>query len=134
MIIVIISSIIVIIISSSSISISCVFFGKGRMGSALKGSLQISSFVTDLLGTPVNLFYIPKSARAYLFPQRVKMYYFCSCPISVDPMCPQPRFTPSAERSSRGSPSSCWRAVAFRATQVRGIGRQGMGSFRKQPL
>ena len=39
---------------------------------------------------PLTNCYIPKSARAYLFPQSVKMYYFCSGPISVDPICPQP--------------------------------------------
>ena len=27
---------------------------------------------------------------AYLFPRSVKISYFCSGPISVDPMCPQP--------------------------------------------
>ena len=31
------------------------YFGNGQMGSALMGSLQISYFSTDLLGTPVNL-------------------------------------------------------------------------------
>ena len=35
-------------------------------------------------------FYLPKSARAYLFPQSIKIRYFCSGPISVDPSCPQP--------------------------------------------
>ena len=34
-------------------------------------------------------FYIPKSARAYLFPQSVKNHYYCSGPISLDPICPQ---------------------------------------------
>ena len=34
--------------------------------------------------------YLPKSARAYLFPQSVKNSYLCSGPISVDPICPQP--------------------------------------------
>ena len=32
--------------------------------------------------------YLPKSARSYLFPQSVKIYYFCSGPMSVDPVCP----------------------------------------------
>ena len=41
---------------------------------------------------PLICFYIPKSARAYLFPQSVSFYYFCSGPISVDPICSQPRF------------------------------------------
>ena len=33
---------------------------------------------------------LPKSARLYLFTQSVKMMYFCSGLISVDPNCPQP--------------------------------------------
>ena len=37
---------------------------------------------------PLIYFYIPKSARACLFPQSVKIDYFCSGPISVDPICP----------------------------------------------
>ena len=38
---------------------------------------------------PLTYLYILKSARAYLFPQTVKIHYFCSGPMSVDPMCPQ---------------------------------------------
>ena len=38
---------------------------------------------------PLTYFYLPKSARAYLFPQPVKIQYFCSGPISVDPICLQ---------------------------------------------
>ena len=38
----------------------------------------------------LTYFYIPKSARAYLFPQPVKTCYFCSGPVCVDPICPQP--------------------------------------------
>ena len=56
--------------------------GKGQMGSALMGSLQMSCFLTeDLLG-----------ARAYLSPQSVKIHYFCSGPVSVDPICSQPTY------------------------------------------
>ena len=70
-------------------------FGKGQIGSALMGLLQICKsyffWQRDLLGTPVNLLNLPKSDRAYLFPQSVKNHYFCSGPISVDPICPQPR-------------------------------------------
>ena len=40
---------------------------------------------------PLTFFYLSKSATAYLFPQPVKIPYFCSGPISVDPICPQPR-------------------------------------------
>ena len=47
--------------------------GKGQMGSALMGSLQISCFLTEgLFGYPLTYFYLSKSARAYLFPQSVK--------------------------------------------------------------
>ena len=67
-------------------------FGKGQMGSALRGSLLILCFDRDLLGTPVNLFLSPQSARVYLFPLSVKNHYFSSGPISVDPICPQPNF------------------------------------------
>ena len=49
--------------------------GKGQLGSALMGSLQILVFF----------------ARAYLFPQSVEIHYFCSGPINVDRICPQPR-------------------------------------------
>ena len=40
---------------------------------------------------PLTYFYLPKRARAYLFPQSVKSPYFFSGPISVDPIRPQPR-------------------------------------------
>ena len=39
----------------------------------------------------LTYFHFPKSARAYLFPQSVEIPYFCSGPIGVDPICPQPR-------------------------------------------
>ena len=61
------------------------------MGSALMGSLQISCFVDR------GFFWVPICQNlsisvnfAYLFPQSVKINYFCSDPISVDPICPQP--------------------------------------------
>ena len=37
------------------------------------------------------MFYLPLSARAYHFPKFVRIHNFCSGPISVDPICPQPR-------------------------------------------
>ena len=40
---------------------------------------------------PLTNFYLPNSARAYLFPKADKIRYFCSGPISADPICPQPR-------------------------------------------
>ena len=75
---------------------TCWDFGEGQMGSALMGSLQIAMFFDR--GTfgvlPLIYFYIPRSARAYLFFQSVKIHHFCSGPISVDPSCPQPRVLP----------------------------------------
>ena len=52
---------------------------------------------------PLTYFYLPKSARAYLFPQSVKNHYFCSGPISVDPICPQ-RIDPLIRPQRRGQP------------------------------
>ena len=45
---------------------------------------------------PLTYFYFPKSAMAYLFLQSVKMHYFCSGPIGVDPICPQPTSSSSS--------------------------------------
>ena len=39
---------------------------------------------------PLTYLYIPKSARAYLFPPSVQIPYFCSGRISLDPISPQP--------------------------------------------
>ena len=46
---------------------------------------------------PLTDFCTVKSARAYLFLQSVKMNYFCSGPISVDPICPQPKVSALTE-------------------------------------
>ena len=40
---------------------------------------------------PLTYFYLPKSARAYLFPQSVKIHCFCSGPVSVDPIFTLPQ-------------------------------------------
>ena len=40
---------------------------------------------------PLTYVYLPRSARAYLFPESVKNCCFRSGPISVDPICPQPK-------------------------------------------
>ena len=72
--------------------IMIMIIGKGQMGSALMG--VTANFMFFDRGTfwvlPLTCFYIHKSARVYLFPQSVKIDYFCSGPISVDPICPQP--------------------------------------------
>ena len=73
--------------------------GKGQMRSALMGSRFYCFFFIFIFfdrGTlwvlPLTYFYfcLPKSARAYIFPQYVNIHYFCSGPISVAPICPQP--------------------------------------------
>ena len=80
---------------------------RDKMGSALIGSLQVSCFLDR--GTfwvlPLTYFHLPKSARAYLFPQSVEIHYFCSGPISVDPVSLQPR-SPCGP-----GPAATWRAA-----------------------
>ena len=66
---------------------------------------------------PLTYFYLPKSARAYLFPQFVKIHYFCSGPISVDPICPQPSVPRDLRaRVSRPTPDA---RLAHRALTIR---------------
>ena len=67
--------------------------GTGQMGSALMGSLQLSCFSSEgpFLGTPVNLLVSSQKCQGVPFPQSVKPHVFCSGPISVDPICPQPK-------------------------------------------
>ena len=59
-------------LSTNGVTANFVFFDRGTFGAL-----------------PLTYFYLPKSARAYLFPQSVKIPYICSGPISVDPICPQ---------------------------------------------
>ena len=57
-------------------------WGLGSYGQELRilvVSLQLSCFLTGTFWVlPLTYFYIPKSARAYLFPQSVETHYFCS--------------------------------------------------------
>ena len=65
---------------------------KGTSGASTNG-VTANYFVFDRRTSwvlPLTYFYITKSARAYPFSQSVKTHYFCSGPISVDPICPQP--------------------------------------------
>ena len=59
-------------------------FGKGQMMVSTNGVTAI--FIMFGTGTfwvlPLTYLYIPKSARAYLFPQSVQIHYFCSGPIN----------------------------------------------------
>ena len=69
-------------------------FGRGQLGSALMGTLQILLFLTDFLGTPVNLLVSSQKCQGVPFPQSVKSPYSCSGPISADPLHPQPKVAP----------------------------------------
>ena len=75
-----------------STEVSGALIGKGQMGSASHGvTADFMSFDGGAFGVlPLTYCYLPKSARAPLFPQAVKINYFCSGPISVDPISPQP--------------------------------------------
>ena len=68
--------------------------GKGQNGVSTKGVTAIFMFFDR--GTfwvlPLTYCCLPESARAYLFPQSVKNNDFRSGPVSVDPICPQPRY------------------------------------------
>ena len=65
-------------------------FGKGQTGSALMGSLQHFMFFDR--GTfwvlLLTYFYLPKSARAYIFPQPVKIITFAAAPLVLTPFVP----------------------------------------------
>ena len=65
-----------------------------KIGSALMGSVTATFFFFDR-GTfwvlLLTYFCLRKSARGHFFPQPVKTHYFCSGPINVEPICPQPR-------------------------------------------
>ena len=65
------------------------------MGSALIGSLQITCFLTEVpFGYQSVKIYQHLSTSVYFLwalSPSVKTHYFCSDPISVDPICPQPK-------------------------------------------
>ena len=58
-----------------------------EMGSALMGSLQIPCVIDR--GTfgvlPLPCLYLPKSARAYLYPQSVEIHDFAAAPLVLTP-------------------------------------------------
>ena len=63
-----------------------VLFGKGQMGSALMGSLKNMFFDRGTSWVlPLTYFYLPKSARAYLFPQSVEFSTFAVAPLVLSP-------------------------------------------------
>ena len=126
---------IIIIISSSS---SFIREGRNRAGWARaaregprrqtrKGTNGIStngvtaSFMFVDRGTswvlPLTYVCLPQSARAHLSPICQK-YYFCSGPISVDPICPQPTDKPLPQ-------------CHFRVGEVRSETRRGLASLNR---
>ena len=67
--------------------------GKGTTAVSTNGATANFKFVLTAGAfwvVPLTYFYLPKSARADLFPQSVKIHCFCSGAISVDPIGPQP--------------------------------------------
>ena len=64
--------------------------------------------------TPVNLLLSSQKCQSVPFPRSVKTHHFCSGPISVDPICPQPNpahggvsEADSGSSSSSGSSTPC---------------------------
>ena len=55
-------------------------------------------------GVTAIFMFFPKSARAYFFPNSVKIHYFCSGPISIGIMCPQPSLDPHGLGTGRTVP------------------------------
>ena len=60
-------------VSTNGVTANLVFFDRGTFR-----------------GLPLTYLYIPRRARAYLFPKSDKIVYLCSGPIGFDPMRPQP--------------------------------------------
>ena len=79
--------------NSRSDALSPAKLGKGQSGVSTNGVTAIFTFFDrgTIWVLPLTYFCLPQSAGAYLSPQSVKIHYFCSGPISVDPICPQPR-------------------------------------------
>ena len=76
------------------------------MGSALMWSLRswCCFLQRDVLGTLVNLHVSSQNARAYLFPQSAKIYYFCAAaPLLLTPFVRNKIHKPS-KQENRWSP------------------------------
>ena len=88
-------------------------FGKGQMGSALMGSLQISCFFDrgTFLVLSLTYFYLPESARAYLFPQSVKIITFAAAPLVLTPFARNQIVT-------RGVGRRVWRSLRIPAPRI----------------
>ena len=65
--------------------VSCEVFGKGQMGSALMGSLQMLCFLTEgLLGTPSTFTFQEVPGRTF-FPNLSKFVTFAAAPLVLTP-------------------------------------------------
>ena len=70
---------------------SCSLSHSRHIHACARSSLRISCFrQRDFLGTPVNLLLSSQKCQGVLFPQSVNNHDFCSGPMSVDLICPQP--------------------------------------------
>ena len=73
------------------------------MGSALMGSLQIPvSFDRGTFGVlPLTYFLSSQKCQGVPFSPICQIHNFCGGPISVDPICPQPKGTAHSARPTR---------------------------------
>ena len=81
-------------VSRSRRAVTLGVYVKGTNGSALMGSLQLSFLLRDFWGTPANLLLPYQKCQGIPFSPICQKYYFCSGPISADPICPQPKHRP----------------------------------------
>ena len=66
---------------------------RGTTGVSTNGVTANNMFLTGFFWVlPLIYFCLPKSARAYPFEHSVGIHYFCSGPISVDPICLRPNY------------------------------------------
>ena len=66
---------------------------KGTNGVCTNGVTATFMFLTDFLGTPVNLLLYSQKCQGVFVTPICQIHYFCIGHISVDPICPQPRKT-----------------------------------------
>ena len=101
-----------------------------KWGQHYFGHCEVHVFVyqRDFWGTPVNLLCtFPKvPGPTVLFPQSVKIGYFCSGPIGVDPICPQATFySQFASQDIRLSGPSPWKVFQHYRHYLSGKGCPG---------
>ena len=99
---------------------------KGTNGVSTNGVSANYSFLTRTFWviTSVHRLLYSKKCQGVLFPQSVNKYCFCSGPISVDPICPQPTY--SRVRLARSGYHACASVRApLRRVLCRARGRAG---------